>query len=160
MSRYKTLLLLTVAAAAAILFISCSASDSNNAGTTATTTVTPPPKQSLTLVSRPQKIADLMAARGQQDQATPTLKIVAPAKDATINGSTVEVKLDLSGDLKGYMPHKDPATGKLRSLADYRDQMREITKQGLVDIMLMLSVRSFQIPPTPLTFAWPPSLPS
>ena len=33
-------------------------------------------------------------------------------KDAVINGSKVEVKLDLSGDLKGYMPHKDPATGK------------------------------------------------
>ena len=24
----------------------------------------------------------------------------------------MDVKLDLSGDLKGYMPHKDPATGK------------------------------------------------
>jgi hypothetical protein len=32
---------------------------------------------------------------------------------------------------------KDPATGKTRSLSDYRDQMREIVKQGLVDIMLM-----------------------
>ena len=32
---------------------------------------------------------------------------------------------------------KDPVTGKARSLADYRDQMREIAKQGLVDIMLM-----------------------
>ena len=40
------------------------------------------------------------------------MKIVSPAKDAIINGSKVEVKLDLSGDLKGYMPHKDPATGK------------------------------------------------
>ena len=28
-------------------------------------------------------------------------------------------------------------TGKMRSLAEYRDQMREIVKQGLVDIMLM-----------------------
>ena len=54
----------------------------------------------------------MMTARGEQDQATPAIKIVSPAKDATINGSTVEVKLDLSGDLKGYMPHKDPATGK------------------------------------------------
>ena len=27
--------------------------------------------------------------------------------------------------------------GKLRSLAEYRDQMREIIRQGLVDIMLM-----------------------
>src|SRR5436309_4914412 len=34
-------------------------------------------------------------------------------------------------------PGKDPVTGKTRSLSDYRDQMREIVKQGLVDIMLM-----------------------
>jgi hypothetical protein len=32
---------------------------------------------------------------------------------------------------------KDPRTGKARSLNEYRDQMREIVKQGLVDIMLM-----------------------
>src|SRR5690349_2603456 len=32
---------------------------------------------------------------------------------------------------------KDPVTGKTRSLQDYRDQMREIVRQGLVDIMLM-----------------------
>src|SRR5262245_13805234 len=32
---------------------------------------------------------------------------------------------------------KDPVTGKLRSLEDYRDQMRQIVRQGLVDIMLM-----------------------
>jgi hypothetical protein len=31
----------------------------------------------------------------------------------------------------------DPVTGKPRSLAEYRDQMREIVRQGLVDIMLM-----------------------
>jgi len=32
---------------------------------------------------------------------------------------------------------KDAVTGKPRSLAEYRDQMREIIRQGLVDIMLM-----------------------
>lgn len=32
---------------------------------------------------------------------------------------------------------KDPVTGKQRSLAEYRDQMREIIRQGLVDIILM-----------------------
>jgi hypothetical protein len=32
---------------------------------------------------------------------------------------------------------KDPVTGKARSLSDYRDQMREVARQGLVDIMLM-----------------------
>ncbi|HEY5187682.1 MAG TPA: hypothetical protein VII87_01520 [Solirubrobacteraceae bacterium] len=31
----------------------------------------------------------------------------------------------------------DRATGRARSLADYRDQMREVVGQGLVDIMLM-----------------------
>jgi hypothetical protein len=32
---------------------------------------------------------------------------------------------------------KNPTSGKARSLSDYRDQMREVAKQGLVDIMLM-----------------------
>lgn len=85
---------------------------SQNANTTATTQATPPGAQNLTVIPRPQKIADLMKERGEQDQAMPVIKIVSPAKDATINGSTVEVKLDLSGDLKGYMPRKDPATQK------------------------------------------------
>lgn len=53
-----------------------------------------------------------MKQRGEQDQAKPILKVTSPASNTTINGSTVEVKLELSGDLKGYMPHKDPATGK------------------------------------------------
>ena len=83
-----------------------------NSNATATTSVTPPGVQNLTVVPRPQKIVDMMKARGEQDQAQPKLKIISPANNSTINGSTVEVKLDLSGDLKGYMPHKDPATGK------------------------------------------------
>ena len=53
-----------------------------------------------------------MRARGEQDNAAPVLKIISPANDATITGSVVELKLSLSGDLKGYMPHKDAATGK------------------------------------------------
>jgi hypothetical protein len=94
----------------ALLFASCATPDYKS--TTATTTVTPPATQTLALVPRPQKILDLMKARGEQDEAKPALKIVSPAKGAVINGSTVDVKLDLSGDLKGYMPHKDPSTGK------------------------------------------------
>lgn len=94
-----------------VFFTACSATN-DNASTTATSTVTPPPSQKLTVLTRPQKISDMMTARGQQDTAKPALKIVSPAKDAEINGSKVEVKLDLSGDLMGYMPHKDPATGK------------------------------------------------
>ena len=40
---------------------------------------------------------------------------------------------------------KDPVTGKMRSLNEYRDQMREIVKQGLVDIMLMSASTSDQL---------------
>ena len=83
-----------------------------NTNTTATTTASPPVAQELKVLPRPQSIADMMKQRGEQDQAMPALRVVTPAKDAVINGSTVEVKLELSGDLKGYMPHKDPATGK------------------------------------------------
>jgi hypothetical protein len=50
--------------------------------------------------------------------------ILADAKDA-----------DMATGLAA--PGKDPITGKPRSLADYRDQMREVTRQALVDIMLM-----------------------
>ncbi|MEO8650239.1 MAG: hypothetical protein ABI539_13820 [Acidobacteriota bacterium] len=64
----------------------------------------------LTVTERPQKIKDLMAARGGQDEATPTLKIVEPAANAAIHSSTVKVKLSLSGDLKGYKPMMDEAT--------------------------------------------------
>src|SRR5207244_855853 len=97
----------------AAVFISAGCQQANeNQNTTATSSVTPPATQNLTLVSRPEKIEQMMKERGEQDQAKPTLRIVSPANNATINGSTVEVKLELGGDLKGYMPHKDPATQK------------------------------------------------
>jgi hypothetical protein len=113
MARYRDYLAFTLPfAAAALLFSSCSAGNPDNTSTTATSTVTPPSTQTLSLVPRPQNILDLMKERGEQDEAKPVLKIVSPAKSAVINGSTVQVKLNLSGDLKGYMPHKDPATGK------------------------------------------------
>ncbi|MFN6964578.1 MAG: hypothetical protein ACK4S4_12530 [Pyrinomonadaceae bacterium] len=70
-----------------------------------------PAVQNLTTVDRPQNIKDQMASRGEQDAAAPTLKIVEPAANSTVNGSTVKVKLSIAGDLKGYQPHKDAATG-------------------------------------------------
>jgi hypothetical protein len=101
-----------IACCALLLILAGCQSSSDNSNATATTSVTPPGVQNLTVVPRPQKIVDAMTARGEQDQAKPVVKIISPAKSATITGSTVEVKLELSGDLKGYMPHKDPATGK------------------------------------------------
>src|SRR2546421_6291255 len=66
-----------------------------------------------------QKIANIRAnPSGAKDF------ILADAKDA-----------DMAAGLAA--PGKDPVTGRLRSLAEYRDQMREIVRQGLVDIMLM-----------------------
>jgi hypothetical protein len=106
-----SLVLIVLCAATVLIFAGCQQTN-ENANATATTNATPPGAQSLTVIPRPQKIVDMMKARGEQDDAKPMLKIAMPAKNATINGSTVEVKLDLSGDLKGYTPHKDPATGK------------------------------------------------
>lgn len=64
----------------------------------------------LTTVDTPQRIKDMMASRGEQDSASPTLKVVSPAEGSTISASTVPVKLELSGDLKGYKPGQDPQT--------------------------------------------------
>jgi hypothetical protein len=61
-------------------------------------------------VPRPQKIAEMMAQRGAQDEARPTLRIVEPASNANVASSTVKVKLEISGDLKGYKPMMDAAT--------------------------------------------------
>ena len=70
----------------------------------------PATTQNLSEVPRPKTIADQMAQRGEQDKASPTLKIAEPKADSTVNSSTVKVRLDLGGDLKGYKPMKDMAT--------------------------------------------------
>jgi hypothetical protein len=102
-------------AVVALFAAACAPADNANSNTTATTNVAPPttatPAQTLSEVERPQKIKDLSASRGAQDEAKPSLRFVTPREGATVNGSTVKVQLALSGDLKGYQPHKDPATG-------------------------------------------------
>ena len=101
-----------ISMAITLLTLAGCATNPENANTTAINTVTPPPIQKLTLVARPPSIMDLMKQRGEQDEAQPTLRIVTPAKDAVVNGADVDVRLELSGDLRGYKPHKDPATDK------------------------------------------------
>lgn len=99
---------------AIVIFTACPApttntnTNSNNAN--AANTNASPAAQVLSETERPQKIKDMMAQRGEQDEAKPTLKIVEPKADSTVSSSTVKVKLDLSGDLKGYKPMKDMAT--------------------------------------------------
>jgi len=105
-TRWHSILIINTVAL--ILLTACSGDNQNQ--TTAVTTVTPPPRQVLQVVPRPQKILDLMKERGEQDEAKPGLKIISPANNSVINGPVVAVRLNLSGDLKGYKPHKDPAT--------------------------------------------------
>lgn len=64
-------------------------------------------------VPRPAAIVALMKARGEQDAASPVLRILEPAPGSVVTGSTVKVRLALSGDLKGYMPgmHHETKTG-------------------------------------------------
>ncbi len=105
------LLLLIVATVAALSLAGCSGNQ-DNANTTATSTVTPPPTQALKVASAPQVVLDQKKARGEEEAAKPELQVISPAEGAVINGPVVSVKLRLAGDLKGYKPHKDPATQK------------------------------------------------
>src|SRR2546426_10357350 len=66
-----------------------------------------------------QKIANIRANPGGAKDF-----ILADAKDA-----------DMATGLAAT--GKDPITGRPRTLAEYRDQMRAVVKQGLVDIVLM-----------------------
>lgn len=118
MNTRRTLFPLVSVLLTALVFAACASDDNANRNTTATTNVTPPAAtpavpaaQNLTVAERPQKIRDEMIKRGEQDEAAPALRFLEPREGATIQGSTVNVKLALSGDLKGYKPSKDPATG-------------------------------------------------
>ena len=101
------LLIITTAVALA----GCSGNQ-DNANTTATSTETPPPTQTLKVGPPPQAVLDQKKERGEQEEAKPELHVISPAEGAVINGPVVAVKLHLAGDLKGYKPHKDPATQK------------------------------------------------
>ena len=95
----------------AVFVSACGTSPSNSTSPNASNAANASPvSQTLTVVDIPQRIKDMMASRGEQDNAAPTLKIMSPAANSTVNSSTVKVKLELSGDLKGYKPQKDPAT--------------------------------------------------
>jgi hypothetical protein len=73
------------------------------------------------------KLADLHARPGESDAF-----ILADAKDA-----------DMAFGLAA--PGVDHRTGARRSLAEFREQIREIVRQGLVDIMLMSLSTSEQL---------------
>src|SRR5437660_7502794 len=84
----------------------------------------PPVRQ---MKSLDQKLANIRANPGGAKDF-----ILADAKDA-----------DMAAGLAAT--GREPITGRTRSLAEYRDQMREVTRQGLVDIMLMSASTSEQL---------------
>jgi len=94
----------------AVFLSACGTAPTNTNSSNTSNVNASPASQTLTVVDTPQRVKDLMASRGEQDSAQPALKIVEPAANSTINSSTVKLKLSLDGDLKGYKPHKDPAT--------------------------------------------------
>lgn len=84
-------------------------------GDTATNTATnaantAPAAMTLAEAEVPQRIRDMMAARGEQDQAQPDVEITAPEDGSVVESSTVRVEIELSGDLKGYKPGMDHET--------------------------------------------------
>ena len=79
---------------------------------------------SVTLPIRAERSLDQKIANIRANPSGAKDFILADAKDA-----------DMASGLAAT--GTDPVTGKRRSLSDYRDQMREIVKQGLVDIMIM-----------------------
>jgi hypothetical protein len=112
--KLSRLVLILCALAPAAALAGCSSDMNANTGANANANAAASPSpaaQALAVAERPQKIKDQMAQRGEQDSAAPVLKIAEPKEGATVNGSTVKLELALSGDLKGYEPHKDPSTG-------------------------------------------------
>src|SRR5438270_1196423 len=111
--KLSRLMPLACALICAAALAGCSSDMNKNAGENANASASPaasPAAQTLTEVERPPKVKEMQAARGEQENAKPSLKIVEPKEGATVSGSTVKLKLDLGGELKGYKPGKDPAT--------------------------------------------------
>ena len=106
----RTLIVITVAVFVAACGSSPNTNTANMANGNASNSNANAAQQNLAIAERPQNIRDMMAARGEQDTAVPTLRILEPAANATVNSSTVRVRLNISGDLKGYMPGMDPQT--------------------------------------------------
>lgn len=59
------------------------------------------------ITEQPDKILEMMKARGDQDQAKPELTVESPKEGDVIESSTVKIKLSVGGDLKGLKMGKD-----------------------------------------------------
>lgn len=99
---------LSIALLSIAFFAACGSQPAaNNANSAANTA---PAAMKLTPSDTPQRIKDMMAGRGEQDAASPMVKITAPVEGSTVESSMVRVQLVVGGDLKGYKPEMDPQT--------------------------------------------------
>lgn len=64
-------------------------------------------KSEMSVTEVPEKIKEAKKNRGEQDQAKPELIVESPKEGATINSSTVKVKVKVAGDLRGLKKGKD-----------------------------------------------------
>jgi hypothetical protein len=101
---------LSIALLATAIFSACGAPPAANNANTAANTNSAPAAMNLSPTDTPQRIKDMMAARGEQDAAAPMVRITAPVDDSTVESSTVRVQLVIGGELKGYKPGMDPET--------------------------------------------------
>ncbi|MBX3281712.1 MAG: hypothetical protein KF756_04465 [Acidobacteria bacterium] len=105
----KRTVLISLSFIVAAIGAACGTSPANNANANNSAANGAPPKN-VVAMARPEKISEMMKARGEQDAAKPVLKIIEPKDHSTVTGPDVELKLELSGDLKGYMPGMDEQT--------------------------------------------------
>jgi hypothetical protein len=141
----RILLRISIFSICALVLAGCGggANTANNAANNAANANTTPAAQNISVsADRPQKIKDMMAARGEQDSAAPTLKILSPKPNESLASSTVKVKLELAGDLKGYSTGMDPNThtgNHIHVILDnqpyeaYYDLGREFELRNVVD---------------------------
>ncbi len=104
---------LSLVVVSSFIFAACGgAADGNHANhsSKANANAAPAGAVNLSATDTPQRIKDMMAARGEQDAAAPEIEITVPPDGATVESSTVRILLTLGGDLKGYKPGMDDAT--------------------------------------------------
>ncbi|HUF03237.1 MAG TPA: hypothetical protein VMM38_03595 [Aridibacter sp.] len=86
---------------AAVFLAACPSEPSNNGEATPAATGEPTEEQTgIRETKQPERILEMMKARGEQDQAKPELTVESPQEGAVIESSTVKVKVKVGGDLK------------------------------------------------------------
>lgn len=84
-----------------------------------------------TFVARPASITEMSGRRGDQDKALPELRIDEPRPDSVIKTSTVKVKVELGGILKGFELSSESEITKGNHIRVFLDDDRHGEIRGL-----------------------------